>query len=323
MRIQLDRQGNVHAVWGHTLENNPYIDPLSYEVFSLTGIFYAKRSPQGEWSISEQIGSFAPFAYSFDFDLSNVDEPVIVWQAVDGLVTRTWQGDSWTTPLLLASVVPPEEPDPYGPGRWGEATALVELGQDDQERIYAVYAAGGSGLFLSRYVDGFWDTPLKILPDTDAIETLKMAVAPDGIVHLLFFKNDELNYIKIVGDTVNQTSLRNYYDDYGTKDVDLKIDDAGFIYILSLPRTPQWAAFIPSSGIPIPTQTPTSQPPTSMPTTVLLPTLTTPPDSIPTPTPVPSEDNLQLPRAMDTRLTLFLIGITFVSLFAFSFRKPR
>ena len=290
IRLQIDSQGGVHAVWGHPLGGNPYIDQLSGEVFDVAGIFYAKRLGDQSWTLPEQIGAFGPFAYSMDFVLDDQDQPVVTWQTEEGIATSIRQNEQWSQPQLLASVQPPDTPAEFGPDRWGQATAEIVLGKDSHEHIFAAWITAVDGLNWIQFDGQGWSDPQQLEPPGN-LTALKMKVAADGTTHLLYFKNDYLTYTSVTpGKQAVTHGFSSHYIGYGLEENDLLIDDAGFVYDLGLPRSPRWSVYIPANwAAPTPTPTPTFTPsktPTATPSRTA--TRTPSPTHTSTNTPTPS-----------------------------------
>lgn len=279
--LRLDSQNDVHAAWAHPLNSSQYIDPLSGQIFDQVGVFYSHRLGPSDWALPEQIGTFAPFAYSMDFILADQDEPVVAWQSDEGIVISMMRDGSWTEPYLLATASPPETPAPFGPDRWGEVTAEIRLGKDGKGNMYAAWVTTANGLYLAKYDGKEWSTPQQI-SEPGWIFSLNMAVASDGAVHLLYFRDINSNsssallfHTLISEDGIDTNQLGAPYTGYGLDDNQLLLDEAGYVYALGLPRTPSWFVYIPPNGIrppitptPVMTLTPTPSMPTQMPTSV-------------------------------------------------------
>ncbi|KAA3642729.1 MAG: hypothetical protein DWQ07_19570 [Chloroflexi bacterium] len=310
-RLILDDQGTVHAVWRHGFEADPFVDPLSGEIFDRLGLFYAHRLGEGQWSLPEQIGFFAPFAHAMGLALTPDGQPLALWQDVDGILSSARDAAGWQDTSIMAPVPPPEEPAPFGPERWVEPTANIEIGQDADGNIYALWYARDTGVSFARFDGKQWSDPEQL---TDAnTEDISMVVEPNGDIHLLYIRlsDGEIMYLHYSDDEVQEnTSLGFNYDYYGLPVVDLVVDEAGYVYALGLPRTPRFMVKIPEDA--------TSQLPTPTPILSITPT---PIQQTPTPTvnPVASsaDSTSQLLFGMAVILSVLLV------IFAWAFYVSR
>lgn len=255
--IQLDTKENVHAAWIHPLSSSQYIDPLSGEIFDEIGVFYSSRLGDSNWTLPEQIGVLADFAYSMDFILTNENEPVVAWQSDEGVVVSIKKDQYWSKPYLLGEATPPKTPAPFGPERWGEITAEIKLAKDQKGNIYAVWMTQLSGIFLSKWNGIYWSVPQQI-SGPGSISSLKLEIDLKDNIHLLYFKDDNpndfdfltpLTYSLSNEENITTTVLPINYEYYGIDESQLIVDKLGFVYVLGLPRSPEWLVYIPLNGI--------------------------------------------------------------------------
>lgn len=287
--LREDGAGQIHAVWGHPLSGQQYIDPLSGEVFDQSGIFYAQRFRDGGWSVPEQIGAFAPFSYSLGFEFPANNEPVTVWQSPQGIQASTRHKGRWARPILIQKVTPPATPAASGPDRWGQATAEIRVIRESSEQVTAVWRNLAKGIFVSRFTGSIWQSPKNIVP-AQGLHGLSAHSGQKGEIHTLYSdENNGLFYTKLdgKGKTVS-TSLGLTYNGHGSEISQLAVDEAGFVVVMGSPYSQGWKAYIPALGsqlIPTPQPTPTQ---TATPTSTPRATPTIPATSAPTNTPAPT-----------------------------------
>lgn len=287
--LRLDASNKIHAVWGHPLNKQQYIDPLSGEAFDTSGLFYSVRIGLNNWTLPEQIGTFAPFSSKVGFDLLEDTTPVVVWQSTEGIVASDRSTNEWTSPVLLQNVIPPEDPDPFGPGRWVLGTAEIELQENNSGQLNAIWLDAFSGIYLSTFEVSKWSNPQQIKMG-NGLSSLSTQIGSDGSIHAIYFDtNGGLQHLKYSNSESVETSMSMRYDGYGVDVASMEVDSAGFVYVLGLPRRPHWKVFIPSQGIsliptPVPSATFTPRLTKTI-TPTITPTITKTPIASLTPTP--------------------------------------
>jgi hypothetical protein len=317
--LRFDSKGQLHAAWSHILNQQAAPDPLTGETSDIFGVFYARRLPDGRWSTPEQVGTLALYAHALGMELDGGDNPLIVWQADSGLVSRIKRHDTWEEAVELEAVVPPEAPAEFGPERWVQPTAELETGVDPQDRMVVGWLIPQAGLRMVSWAGSDWTKPIDIVSaqesstlDSEAPE-FEMVVGPDNQVHFTFFElTGSWDYTsKLVYADYNQQKVETHplpmaYDGYGLPVSSLKVDTAGSVAVLGLPRSPGFAVKLPTSGLPpIPSPTPS-------PTATPLPTFT--PVRTPTPTrspvsPVTLENFIPLLIGMVVGFVLIVLAI--------------
>jgi len=209
----------------------------------------------------------------------------------------------------LQDVVAPEEPDPFGPGRWVEPTAEIRLLKDDSGQLQVIWNNGMQGIFLSHYAGQSWSGPEQIMAGKE-LSNISAGIDPSGAVNLLYFDSGgQLYLLNYANHESVKTHLSMAYDMYGNESAQLQTDNAGFIYVLGLPRTPHWRAFIPSLGISlIPTPLPLSS-------ASPMPSRTATPTSTPVFTTTPTASLTPIVEQIDSR-SFFMVSISVVLLSA-------
>jgi hypothetical protein len=253
--------GQIVAVWGHPLSGQPYIDPLSREVFDQSGIFYAQRLSNGGWSVPEQIGVFAPFSTSLGFEISAKNEPIVVWQSPEGIRASLLQNGRFTKPALIQKVTPPATRAEVGPDRWIQTTAEIQVIRDSTGQVTAVWSNLSKGIFVSRFTGIFWQTPVNIV-SAQGLHGLSAQSGQEGVIHALYSDgNNSLVFTKYVGKgKPDSTSLGLLDNGYGSATNPLAVDEAGFVYVMGSPYSQAWKVYIPvgsSQLMPTPQPTPT------------------------------------------------------------------
>jgi hypothetical protein len=319
--LRFDTEGQLHAAWSHILTPEEIPDPLTGETSDISGVFYARRLPDGRWSTPEQVGTLAPYAHALGMELDGGDYPLIVWQADSGLVSRTKRNGVWEEQVELEAVVPPETPAEFGPDRWVQPTAELQTGVDPQGGMVVGWLIPETGLRMATWAGGQWTNPIEIFSNKENITLsseapeFEMVVDPENHVHFTYFVyefTDLWSYAsKVVYADYDQKTVETYpltmaYDGYGLPVSSLKVDTAGSVAVMGLPRSPGFAVKLPASGIP-PTPSPTPSP-----TVTPLPTFT--PEKTPTPTrssavPVAPDNTIPLLIGMIAVVVLIILAV--------------
>jgi hypothetical protein len=273
--LRFDSQGQLHAAWSHLLEQKSNPDPLTGETPDVAGVFYARRQPDGHWTMPEQVGTQASYAHALSLELDPDDNPLVVWQAESGLVSRLKQAGAWQPVIELAAVTPPEAPEEFGPDRWVQPSILLQTGVDTQGRILAGWLIPEAGLKLAYWSGETWSEPVDLLTPEESNQlntgeqTLQMAVDAQDRVHFVYFKTLGESYDSVLvytvsdHDQVKTESLGVFYSGYGLPEANLLVDSSGALAVLGLPRTPQLMVKLPLKGLPplpSPTVTPSAVP---------------------------------------------------------------
>jgi len=271
--LRLDSDGRLHAAWSHILEQKSIPDPITGETSDISGVFYAYQLPDGQhWSKPEQIGALAAYAHAVRMELDTQGNPLILWQADNGLVSRIRKNDLWEEAIEIVKVKPPEMPAEFGPDRWVQPTAELQTGVDSDGRIVVGWLIPYSELKLGFWSGSQWIEIVDVLTpeESQSLEseplTLQMVVDNKNQVHFVFFQENTLHYGLYDHTKTEIKPLDISYDLYGLPEASLLVDGTGSIAVLGLPRTPRYSVKTPFEGIP-----PTPMP---LPTATPLPTIT-------------------------------------------------
>jgi len=319
--LRFDSQGQLHAAWSHVLEQKSVPDPLTGETSDVSGVFYAYRLPDGHWSKPEQIGVLATYAHALSMELDAHDQPLIVWQSEDGLVSRIRKNNAWLPAISLAKVNPPKTPAEFGPDRQVKPSADIQTGVNGQGQIVMSWLIPQVALKLAFWSDNGWGETVDIVPPEQANllgaapETLQMAVDPQDRVNFVFFEDNTLYYAAYDHQKVETQSLYSSYTGYGFPAASLLVDSIGSLAVLGIPNSPSFNAKLPAEGIP-PTPTPTLTPSATQ-TLTLIPsvtqTLTPVASATPRPSPTPGISQTVTPGIKAdqglTNPTIYLAGL--------------
>jgi hypothetical protein len=254
--LRFDSHGHLHAAWSQILEQKTVPDPLTGETSDISGVFYAHWLSDGHWSKPEQVGIQAPYAHTLSMELDNQDEPLILWQTEDGLVSRTKKEDIWQPVVDLAKITPPETPAEFGPDRWVKPSTEIQTGVDTQGQIIAGWLIPQVGLKLAFWSGTAWSAEVDMIPPDESSQlhaepqNLQMSVDTQDRVHFVFFRGSGLYYGVYDHKKIETHSLGMIYSGYGLPEASLAVDTSGSLVILGLPRSPEFAVKLPVNGIP-------------------------------------------------------------------------
>lgn len=277
--LRLDSQGTLHAAWSHLIDQKSAQDPITGETSDISGIYYARRLSDGKWTKPEQVGTFAAYAHALGMEVDANENPLIVWQSDEGLVSRVKNNNTWGEVIKIAEVLPPETPAEFGPGRWVQPSIELQTGVNSKGDILTSWLIPEDGLKLSFWKEGRWEKIVDIVSPEDGKKllteamTLKMAIDEKDRIHFVYFIWTNLYYSEYYEGTVKGSFLPSYYTGYGLPEADLEIDSVGSVAVLGLPRSPSLSVKLPAAGIP--------------PTPTVVPTVTVAPSATPSATPEP------------------------------------
>jgi hypothetical protein len=316
--LRFDSRGQLHAAWSHILDQQSAPDPLTQETSDISGVFYARRLPDGHWSKPEQVGTLAPYAHALSMELDAQDNPLILWQTDNGLSSRIRKNGVWEDAVELVKVKPPDTPAEFGPGRQVQPTAELKTGVNTNGQIIVGWLIPYTSLRMAIWSGTGWTDPVDIVPTEDInrlqsdTSDLEMIVDNQDRVHFVFFEEQgsdggsELYYADYDHQKVDIHPLSITYYMYGLPVANLVVDTTGSVAVLGLPRSPGFAVKMALTGIPptpVPTPTLTATP---------LPSFT--PEDTPTPLQPPAvkgglESFILLIIGIGILFTLIIIAI--------------